>query len=80
LKPAGKALQEGRRKAADLLPLCSPQTLSLVSNFQAAVVRDLVTHTRGSRETGSRTVLVSGGVAANSELRDRFASKAARWA
>jgi N6-L-threonylcarbamoyladenine synthase len=28
-------------------------------------------------ETGSRTVLVSGGVAANSELRDRFASKAA---
>jgi N6-L-threonylcarbamoyladenine synthase len=28
-------------------------------------------------ETSSRTVLVSGGVAANSELRDRFASKAA---
>jgi N6-L-threonylcarbamoyladenine synthase len=28
-------------------------------------------------ETNSRTVLVSGGVAANSELRHRFASKAA---
>ena len=28
-------------------------------------------------ETGSRTVLVSGGVAANSELRTRFAAKAA---
>src|SRR6195256_5856594 len=27
------ALQEGRRKAADLLPLCSPPTLSLISNF-----------------------------------------------
>jgi N6-L-threonylcarbamoyladenine synthase len=73
-----KALQEGRRKAADLLPLCSPRTLSLVSKFQSAVVRDLVTRTlEAAAETGSRTVLVSGGVAANSELRDRFTSKAA---
>jgi N6-L-threonylcarbamoyladenine synthase len=71
------ALQEGRRKAADLLPLCSPRTLSLISKFQSAVVRDLVTRTlEAATETGSRTVLVSGGVAANSELRDRFASKA----
>ena len=74
-----KALQEGRRKAADLLPLCSPRTLSLISKFQSAVVRDLVTRTlEAAVETGSRTVLVSGGVAANSELRDRFASKAAK--
>ena len=73
-----KALQEGRRKAADLLPLCSPRTLSLISKFQSAVVRDLVTRTlEAAAETGSRTVLVSGGVAANSELRNRFASKAA---
>ena len=73
-----KALQEGRRKAADLLPLCSPRTLSVISKFQSAVVRDLVTRTlEAAAETGSRTVLVSGGVAANSELRDRFASKAA---
>jgi N6-L-threonylcarbamoyladenine synthase len=68
-----KALQEGRRKASDLLPLCSPRTLSLISKFQSAVVRDLVTRTLAAAvETNSRTVLVSGGVAANSELRDRF--------
>ncbi len=73
-----KALQQGLRKAADLLPLCSPRTLSLISKFQSAVVRDLVTRTlEAATETGSCTVLVSGGVAANSELRDRFASKAA---
>jgi N6-L-threonylcarbamoyladenine synthase len=73
-----KALQEGRRKAADLLPLCSPRTLALIANFQAAVVRDLVTRTlEAATETGARTLLVSGGVAANSELRDRFAAKAA---
>jgi N6-L-threonylcarbamoyladenine synthase len=70
------ALQEGRRKAADLLPLCSPQTLSLISSFQAAVVHDLVTRTlAAAAETGARTILVSGGVAANSQLRDTFASK-----
>lgn len=73
-----KALQEGRRKAADLLPLCSARTLSLIRNFQAAVVNDLVTRTlEAASETNSRTILVSGGVAANSELRDRFISKAA---
>jgi N6-L-threonylcarbamoyladenine synthase len=73
-----KALLEGRRKASDLLPLCSPRTLALIAGFQAAVVRDLVTRTlEAAAETGSRTVLVSGGVAANSELRNRFESKAA---
>jgi N6-L-threonylcarbamoyladenine synthase len=72
------ALQEGRRTAADLLPLCSPQTLSLISNFQVAVVHDLVTRTlAAAAETGARTILVSGGVAANSQLRDTFASKSA---
>ncbi len=72
------ALQRGLRKAAELLPLCSPRTLSLISNFQSTVVRDLVSRTlAAAEETGSTTVLVSGGVAANSELRDRFMSKAA---
>jgi N6-L-threonylcarbamoyladenine synthase len=72
-----KALQAGRRKATDLLPLCSPRTLSVISNFQSAVVHDLVTRTlEAAAETSSPTVLVSGGVAANSELRNRFASKA----
>ena len=73
-----KALQEGRRKVSDLLPLCSPRTLALISKFQSAVVRDLVTRTlEAATETNARTVLVSGGVAANSELRNHFATKAA---
>lgn len=73
-----RALLEGRRKAADLLPLCSPRTLALIAGFQAAVVRDLVARTlEAAAETDSRTVLVSGGVAANSELRNRFEAKAA---
>jgi N6-L-threonylcarbamoyladenine synthase len=73
-----EALQQGRRKAADLLPLCSPQTLSLIRNFQSAVVNDLVTRTlAAATETGARAILVSGGVAANSELRDTFQSKSA---
>jgi N6-L-threonylcarbamoyladenine synthase len=72
-----KALIEGRRSAADLLPLCSPRTLSLISKFQSAVVHELVGRTlAAATETGSRTVLVSGGVAANSELRSRFTLKA----
>ena len=74
-----KALLEGRRKVSDLFPLCSPRTLSVVSKFQSAVVRDLVERTlEAAAETGSRTILVSGGVAANSELRDRFRAKAAQ--
>jgi N6-L-threonylcarbamoyladenine synthase len=73
-----EALQQGRRKAADLLPLCSPQVLALISNFQAAVVNDLVTRTlAAAAETSARTILVSGGVAANSALRETFESKAA---
>ena len=72
-----KALQNGLRKAADLIPLCSPRTLSLISDFQSAVVRDLVTRTLlAAAETGSGTVLVSGGVAANSDLRRLFEAKA----
>jgi len=73
-----RALGEGRRKAADLMPLCSPRTLSLISNFQTGVVHDLVTRTlEAATETGSRTVLVSGGVAANSALRTQFESQTA---
>ena len=72
-----KALQQGLRKAAELMPLCSPRTLSLIRNFQAAVVQDLVNRTlEAAAETRARTVLVSGGVAANSELRARFESRA----
>jgi len=71
-----KALKEGRRKASELLPLCSPQTLALLANFQTAVVQDLVKRTlAAAEETKARAVLVSGGVAANSELRATFVSR-----
>src|SRR5258706_5173407 len=71
------ALLQGCRKAADLLPLCSPQVLALISNFQSAVVNDIVTRTlSAASETGARTIMVSGGVAANSALRETFQSRA----
>ena len=68
-----EALQRGERKFEDLLPLCSPQTLGLVREFQNAVVRDLVDRTMlAAEELGVESVLVSGGVAANSQLRTTF--------
>jgi len=50
----------------------------LVREFQAAVVRDLVERTtRAAEELGVSTILVSGGVAANRQLRATFAARAA---
>jgi N6-L-threonylcarbamoyladenine synthase len=68
-----EALQCGERKFERLLPLCSPQTLALVREFQNAVVRDLVERTMmAAEELAVGSVLVSGGVAANSQLRATF--------
>jgi N6-L-threonylcarbamoyladenine synthase len=68
-----EALQRGERKFEQLLPLCSPQTLALVREFQNAVVRDLVDRTMlAAKELAVESVLVSGGVAANSQLRATF--------
>jgi N6-L-threonylcarbamoyladenine synthase len=68
-----EALARGERKYEQLLPLCSPQTLALVREFQNAVVRDLVDRTMAAAEELSvESVLVSGGVAANSQLRATF--------
>jgi N6-L-threonylcarbamoyladenine synthase len=68
-----QALERGERKFEDLLPLCSPQTLALVREFQNAVVRDLVERTMmAAEELAVGSVLVSGGVAANSQLRATF--------
>ncbi len=73
------ALAQGRRKADDLLPLCSPQTLGLIASFQRRVVAELVSRTlRAAEEISARSILVSGGVAANSELRQSFASEGGR--
>jgi tRNA N6-adenosine threonylcarbamoyltransferase len=68
-----EALQRGERKFEQLLPLCSPQTLGLVREFQNAVVRDLTERTLlAAEELAVGSVLVSGGVAANSQLRTTF--------
>ncbi len=72
-----EALARGERKAEQLRPLCSRQTLDLLASFQRAVVEDLVTRTlAAASELGVRTVLVSGGVAANRQLRATFEEEA----
>ena len=68
-----EALHAGRRNFAELLRLCSPQTLGLVREFQRAVVRDLVERSlAAAEECNVETILVSGGVSANSQLRATF--------
>lgn len=55
------------------LALCDKQTLDLVASFQYAVVEDLIGKTMSAaREYEARTLFVTGGVAANSFLRERF--------
>ena len=67
------AIERGERSYEQLLPLCSPQTLALIREFQDAVVRDLLERTMTAAENiSAESVLVSGGVAANSALRLAF--------
>jgi len=74
-----EALARGEKKADALKPLCSKATLDLVASFQRAVVGDLVRRTMSAAEEyKSRSVLVSGGVAANRELRASFEEVAKR--
>jgi N6-L-threonylcarbamoyladenine synthase len=68
-----EALLRGERRAEQLRPLASQQTLDLIASFQRAVVEDLVMRTLAAADQhAARSVLVSGGVAANRELRRRF--------
>jgi N6-L-threonylcarbamoyladenine synthase len=63
----------------DALATCDPQTLDLIASFQHAVVGDLLKKTFAAQESlGARRILVTGGVAANRELRRRFTAEAAR--
>lgn len=58
--------------------LCSRATLDLISSFQHAVVGDLMKKTFAAAESlGVRRLLITGGVAANRELRTRFTAEAA---
>jgi N6-L-threonylcarbamoyladenine synthase len=74
-----EAIKRGERSAEALRPLSSPATLDLAASFQRAVVDDLVTRTlAAAAQHGVRTVLVSGGVAANRELRVSFEAESKR--
>ena len=67
------------RKLRSVAELCDQQTLDLIASFQYAVVGDLQRQTFAAAEAlGARGILVSGGVAANSELRRRFQAEADR--
>lgn len=60
-------------KPDDALALCDVQTLDLIASFQRAVVDDLLRKTFAAAEHfHAASILVSGGVAANRELRERF--------
>jgi N6-L-threonylcarbamoyladenine synthase len=62
---------------ADALALCDAETVDLIASFQHAVVGDLLRKTfRAVEAAGVRSLIVTGGVAANRELRTRFAAEA----
>jgi N6-L-threonylcarbamoyladenine synthase len=81
------AIDQRRRVLSELktptrvqvLEACDPQTLDLAASFQRAVVNDLLSKTLLAAEVyGAATLLVTGGVAANSELRSTFQDAAAK--
>jgi N6-L-threonylcarbamoyladenine synthase len=74
-----KALVRGERSADGLRALSSAETLDLIASFQRAVVDNLLSRTLAAAEKhAAHTILVSGGVAANSELRRAFEAEGER--
>jgi len=72
-----EAIARGERGAEALRKLCTPATLDLIASFQRSVVTNLVASTlAAAQEAGARSILVSGGVAANTELRATFEREA----
>jgi N6-L-threonylcarbamoyladenine synthase len=81
-----RAAIEARREALkqiakpspeDYVRLCDRQTLDLIASFQRSVVNDLVSKTlHAAAENNVATLLVTGGVAANGELRETFERRA----
>jgi N6-L-threonylcarbamoyladenine synthase len=62
----------------EALALCPQPTLDLIASFQHAVIGDLMKKTFAAAESlDTRRILVTGGVAANRELRERFTREAA---
>jgi N6-L-threonylcarbamoyladenine synthase len=75
-----KALSEiAKPKLEDYLAHCDQQTLDLIASFQRAMVGDLVAKTlSAARKYEIATLFVTGGVAANNELRQTFEQEASR--
>lgn len=83
LREAGldRAKPSDAEALAAALRLFDARTLTLIASFQHAVVKNLVRSAFAAAEHfGAQGVLVSGGVAANRELRTRMAAEAARRA
>jgi N6-L-threonylcarbamoyladenine synthase len=60
------------------LALCPQPTLDLIASYQRAVIGDLMKKTFAAAEAlGASRLLITGGVAANRELRARFTAEAA---
>jgi len=77
--PEGGQPPSPPKTKAEALALCPQATLDLIASFQHAVVGDLMKKTFAAAEAlGARRILVTGGVAANRELRARFTAEAAR--
>jgi N6-L-threonylcarbamoyladenine synthase len=67
----------GKPSLDDVLRICDRQTLNLIASFQRTMVNDLAQKTlAAAREYDVRTLFVSGGVAANHELRATFEREA----
>ena len=63
----------------DIRVLCNKQTLDLVASFQRALIEDLVGKTLAAAEAYNvATLFVTGGVAANQELRQTFEREGTR--
>lgn len=83
MKPSIEARQTALRgvtkpKLEDYLAHCDRTALDLVASFQRSVVEDLVTKTlAAAAEYDVKTLFVTGGVAANQELRSTFERRAA---
>ncbi len=72
-----QVLARGERSVEALRERTSRHTLDLIASFQKAVVDDLVGRTLAAAEQfRARSVLVSGGVAANRQLRSSFEEEA----
>jgi len=66
-------------KLEDYLADCDQQTLDLVASFQRAMIDDLVEKTlAAARAYDAATLFVTGGVAANQELRQTFEREGAK--